>query len=110
MNNIGWKEYWREGATKLSPKQMDTLLAFCTNYDMPEISEPLVYLAYPGISVGITRLDTDGVATGTGILMPCAHPIRIKAKDAETIQMIMAKGFPVRCGYCIAEAELYGTD
>ncbi len=55
------------------------LAVSCTNYDMPEIPEPLVYLAYPGISVGITRLDTDGVATGTGILMPCAHPIRIKA-------------------------------
>lgn len=109
MNTTWSKEYSRPG-TKLTRAQVDMLAASCTNYDMPEIPEPLVYLAYPGISVGITRLDTDGVASGTGILMPCAHPIRIKAKDAETIQMIMAKGFPVRCGYCIAEAELYGTD
>lgn len=110
MTAATWETFWRPGARRLSDEQLDKILEGCTNTDYPKIMTPLVVLSYPSIAFGGTRMNMDGTFQGTGVLNPCAHPIQLRAQTLEALEWVMATGLPVRCSYCIAEAELDGTN
>lgn len=100
-----WITVWRPGAKRLSERAIDRLLANCTNNDYPQTDKPLEILAYPAISFGATRVDASGVASGTGVLYPCCHPIRIKGRNIQWLNYIMGGGLPIHCSYCVKEAN-----
>ena len=80
------------------------------NKDYPQLDKTLDYFAYPAIATGCVRQNTDGTFQGTGILGPCAHPIRVKAKTYGALEWVFSTGLPIKCAYCLKEIELYGAD
>lgn len=80
------------------------------NKDYPEPDKTLTHFAYPAIATGYVRQNNDGTFQGTGILSPCAHPIRMKAKEYGALAWAFSTGLPIKCTYCLKEIELYGAD
>lgn len=93
----------------LSDAELATLLT-TENKDYPALDKTLTYFAYPGVATGYVRENNDGTFQGTGILAPCAHPIRVKAKTYEALEWAFSAALPVKCAYCLKEIELYGAD
>ncbi len=101
-----WMTVWRKGARVLSEDSLDKLMEHCKNEDYPQPDKTLTIYAFPGIAYGGLRQNGDGTFQGTGILQPCAHPIRLKSKNYEALAKALATGFPVRCAYCLKEQEM----
>ncbi len=94
---------WRHGARRLSEDALDKMLAECTNYDLVEASGPVTLIAYPGIISGASRLVNWDEAIGSAVLFPCAHPIQMKASNADAINRVIGNALPIRCGHCMRE-------